>query len=171
MTRRTIIFDLETTGLSPRQGHRVIEVGAVALHGGEIVEEFHSLINAGYPIPWQAQQVHGISDAMLSDAPQPLEVFADFHNFIGSAPIVAHNAAFDISFLTAEFSRLGRVLSNPVYCTLKLGRKKLPTLPNHRLETIFYHLGGRIPAGNQRHRALDDARITAFVWRELNEIP
>lgn len=170
MTRRTIIFDFETTGLSPKQGHRVIEVGAVALSGMECVEEFHSLIDAGHPVGWQAQQVHGISNAMLVGAPSPAEVFRDFYDFIGSAPLVAHNAAFDTRFLVAEFAALGLPLANSVHCTLQLGRQKLPTLPNHRLDTIFHHLGGDVPVGVQLHRALDDARITAFVWRKLNEL-
>jgi DNA polymerase-3 subunit epsilon len=107
---------------------------------------------------------------MLVGAPTPEEVFADFHDFIGSAPLVAHNASFDTRFLTAELSHLGFSLPNPIHCTLKLGRKKLPTLQNHRLDTIFRHLGGEVPAGAQLHRALDDARITAFVWQKLNGI-
>lgn len=170
MTRRTIIFDFETTGLSPKQGHRVIEIGAVALDNLEIVEEFSTLVDAGQPISWQAEQVHGISNAMLAGAPTPDEVFSDFHSFIGSAPLVAHNASFDTRFLTAEFGHLGFDLPNPVHCTLKLGRAKLPQLHNHKLETIFRHLGGEVPEDAQLHRALDDARITAYVWKKLNEI-
>ena len=81
-----IIFDVETTGLSPNTGHRIIEIGAVALQGADMVSEFHSLIDSGHPVSRQAQQVHGISRRMLRGAPPPLEVFTAFREFIGHTP-------------------------------------------------------------------------------------
>ena len=167
MRDSVVVFDTETTGLSPRYGHRIIEVGAVKLSGGTIVDEFHSLIDAGVPIDPRAQAVHGISRAMLRGQPQPEEVFSDFHHFIGRSLLVAHNASFDLRFLHAEFGLLGFGLSNRVECTLKLSRKCLVELSNHRLETVYRYLGGIVDASVQQHRALDDARMAAFVWLGL----
>ncbi|NOY13046.1 MAG: 3'-5' exonuclease [Deltaproteobacteria bacterium] len=167
MTDSVIVFDTETTGLSPRYGHRIIEIGAVKLSGETIVDEFHSLIDAGVVISPQAQAVHGISRAMLRGQPRPEEVFFDFHNFIGQSLLVAHNAPFDLRFLRAEFGLLGFGLANQVECTLKLSRKYLSDLSNYRLETVYRHLGGVVDDSVQRHRALDDARMAAFVWLGL----
>ncbi len=164
-----VVFDVETTGLSPQQGHRIIEIGAVRLTGGEIVDEFQSLIDAGVPIDPQAQAVHGISRTMLRGQPRPEEVFAKFHNFIGRSTLVAHNAPFDTRFLRAEFASLGHGLSNRIDCTLKLSRRKLLRLPNYQLQTVYRHLGGEIDDSIQRHRALDDARMAAFVWLGLQK--
>jgi len=162
-----IIFDVETTGLSPNTGHRIIEIGAVALQGADMVSEFHSLIDSDHPVSRQAQQVHGISRRMLRGAPPPLEVFTAFREFIGHMPLVAHNAPFDTRFLRAEFARLGHSLTNRTYCTLQMSRRYWPHFPNHRLDTVFERLGGTIDQSIQRHRALDDARMAAFVWGEV----
>lgn len=163
---RWVVVDLETTGLSSRRD-RIIEIGAVAGDGGEITGEFHSLIDIGHPIPWQAQKVHGITDAMLRNQPAPAIVLEEFYQFMGQSALVAHNASFDMGFLRHEFGRLGFGLTNRNYCTLRLARQHFPQLPNHRLETVFRHLGGVIDGSVQRHRALDDARMAAFVWRML----
>ena len=164
-----VVFDVETTGLSPQQGHRIIEIGAVRLTGGEIVDEFQSLIDAGVPIAPQAQAVHGISRTMLRGQPRPEEVLPEFHNFIGRSTLVAHNAPFDTRFLRAEFASLGHDLPNRIDCTLKLSRRKLFRLPNYRLETVYRHLGGVMDDSIKRHRALDDARMAAFIWLGLQE--
>jgi len=78
--------------------------------------------------------------------------------------LVAHNAKFDVKFLRYELSRLGRRLSNRSICTLKLSKKRFPELPNHTLGTVARHVLGEVPPDLQRHRALDDARLTARVW-------
>ncbi len=164
-----IVFDTETTGLSPRNGDRIIEIGAVKLENGVVVDEFQSLINPGRSIPYQAQAVHGISQAMLHDQPLPAEVFPEFYDFICSATLVAHNAPFDQRFLTAELNLLGLRTPNKIECTMKLSRRYLSQLPNHRLYTVYRHLGGVEDSSMKRHRALDDARMAAFVWLELNK--
>ena len=165
-----IVFDVETTGLSPGTGHRIIEIGAVALRGTEIMSEFHSLIDCRYPISPQAQAVHGISARMLRGAPLPEEAFAMFRDFIGPLALVAHNAPFDTRFLRAEFDQLGYPLKNKVHCTLQLSRRHWPHFPNHKLDTVFEWLGGSVDQAIHRHRALDDARMTAFVWGKLQNI-
>jgi DNA polymerase III epsilon subunit family exonuclease len=162
-----VVVDVETTGLSSARD-RIIEIGAVAGEGRVITGEFHSLIDAGHPIPWQAQKVHGISDEMLRGQPRPEQALAEFHRFLGHGSLVAHNASFDVGFLQNEFGRLGLGLTNRHYCTLRLARQRYPRLPNHRLETVFRYLGGVVDDSVRRHRALDDARMAAFVWRVLS---
>jgi DNA polymerase-3 subunit epsilon len=162
-----IACDVETTGLSPSRGHRVIEIGAVRVKNGTPVKEFHSLIACGRGITKGARQIHGISEAMLQGQPEPQTVFAAFRTFIGQTPLAAHNAAFDLDFLRSEFSRLGWSLTNPTLCTLQASRRRLPWLPNYRLETVARHLLGDLPADTWLHRALGDARLVAKVWLKL----
>lgn len=137
---RHVIIDLETTGLSPRHGHRVIEIGAVAVENGAIAEEFSTLIDSGFLIPPQVQAIHGITDEMLEGQPPPEEVFPRFYAFIAGSILVAHNSAFDIRFLRHEFARLKMTLPHRHLCTLELSRLHLPRLPDHTLETIYLHL-------------------------------
>ena len=97
--QRVVAFDIETTGLSPWQSARAIEIGAVAIQDGKIATEFHSLINPEVPIPRSVQEIHGITEDMLEGQPGPVAVFSDFHRFINGALLVAHNAKFDLNFL------------------------------------------------------------------------
>jgi DNA polymerase-3 subunit epsilon len=166
---RIVAIDVETTGLSPTRGHRVIEIGAVAIEGGSIIEEFHSLIFSGRRISLAARNVHGISDEMLIGQPAPEVVFPHFHQFISGSIVVAHNAEFDMAFIRQEFYRLGLSMNCPFVCTLHLGRRFCRGLSNYRLETVARHLLGRLPCDRQRHRALDDARIVAQVWLALGK--
>lgn len=163
------IVDVETTGLSPRYGDRVIEIGAVSVEGGEIVSEFGTLLQVDRCIPWEVQQIHGITDAMLIGQPLPEEVYPLFHKFIGKNILVAHNAKFDVAFLRHEYARQGLMLENKTRCTLEISRMRFPHLANHKLETVARHLLGNLPSEGKRHRALDDARLTARVWLALNE--
>jgi DNA polymerase-3 subunit epsilon len=164
---RTIAVDVETSGLSVQRGGRVIEVGAVALEGGTIVAEFDTLIDTGALIHYGAYRVHGISEEMLYGKPLPEEVWGSFREFAGDAPLVAHNAPFDRSFVRHELGLIGVDLPNRWHCTVRLARQKLPQLPNHRLDTVYRYLFGSLPASVQRHRALDDARLAARVWVAL----
>ena len=165
--QRVIVLDTETTGLSVRNNGRVIEIGAVAVENGQIVAELATLINSGAPINYGAYRVHGISEQMLAGRPTPQEVWPWFLEFAGNSPLVAHNAAFDRAFVQHELHLLGMSLANPWHCTVRLSRRKLPRLMNHKLETVYKHLFGELPEEVQRHRALDDARMAARVWMEL----
>jgi len=109
-TDRHVVVDVETTGLSPRAGHRVIEIGAVALEEGRIVGEFATLIDAGVPVPYAVQAIHGITDEMLAGQPTPEQALPLFDAFIRESTLVAHNAPFDLRFLSHEFARLGMPL-------------------------------------------------------------
>ena len=164
---RHVIVDVETTGISVARGGRVIEVGAVAVEEGRIVAELDTLICVHAPIAAGAYRVHGISRDMLCGKPGPEEVWPWFLEFVADAPLVAHNAPFDSGFIRHELGRLGKRLSNRWHCTVRGSRRTLPHLPNHRLETVYRHLFGSLPGGTQTHRALDDARLTARVWVEL----
>jgi DNA polymerase-3 subunit epsilon len=164
---RVVIVDVETTGLSIAKAGRVIEIGAVAIENGSIVAELDTLIDTGAAISYGAYRVHGISESMLRGKPQPLDVWPAFLEFTSNSPLVAHNSPFDSAFVRNELSLVGKVLPNLWHCTVRLSRKHLPNLANHRLDTVYSHLFGEIPQTVKRHRALDDARLTAKIWLAL----
>jgi DNA polymerase III epsilon subunit len=162
-----IAIDVETTGMSPMRGHRIIEVGAVKIGQNTLGPEFHSLIDCGRRITKGAQKVHGISNSMLHGQPKPENVFQKFRSFVGSADLVAHNAQFDRSFLVAEYGRLGWRLPNQFICTLRLSQRNLPRLSNYKLITIARYLLGNRAKNAQTHRALNDARLAAGIWLKI----
>jgi DNA polymerase III subunit epsilon len=166
---RKVVVDVETTGFSALRGGRVIEIGAVAIESGRIVGELGTLIDTGAEISYGAFRVHGISEAMLRGKPGPEDVWPQVREFIGDADLVAHNSPFDSAFVRHELALLGHGLANHWHCTVRLARKRLPHLPNHRLDTVYRHLFGDFPPGAARHRALDDARHTAQIWLELTK--
>ena len=128
---RHVVVDLETTGLSPRHGHRIIEIGAVAVERGAIVDEFTTLIDAGVPIPSTVQAIHGITDEMIEGQPKPEEALPHFYDFIAGSVIIAHNAAFEVTFLRHEFARLKMSLPHRHLCTLEMSRRHFPRLADH----------------------------------------
>ncbi|MHB9024769.1 MAG: 3'-5' exonuclease [Armatimonadota bacterium] len=158
---RIVALDLETTGLSP-QRHRIVEFGAVCWQDGEEIGHFQTLVHPGCPIPRSATRVHGITDAMVQDQPPIDEVLPAFCDFCRADLIVAHNASFDLGFLKMECARLGLPpLTGPTADTCALARRRLPQVPNYRLETLKAVLG----IGNgQAHRALDDARDCLAIF-------
>jgi len=164
---RIVVIDVETTGLSAQRGGRVIEVGAVEIVTGAIVNEYATLIDTGASINYGAWLVHGISAEMLDGKPVPEDVWPELHGFVGDATLAAHNAPFDRTFVQHECGLLGMNLPNQWRCTVSLSRKMLPRLMNHKLETVYRHLFGGLPVGAKQHRALDDARMAARIWLEL----
>ncbi len=163
-----VFFDVETTGLSPSYGHRIIEIGAVSVSpDGTAISEFHSLVNPGVPISEGAARVHGITQSMLRGQPTPEEIIPRFRDFIRDSLLVAHNASFDLRFLRHEFERLRMNLAHPHVCTLELSRRRCPHLPNYRLETVHRHLCGPTDNGGQSHRALADAHMVAQIWMKM----
>jgi DNA polymerase-3 subunit epsilon len=163
---RTVVLDIETTGLSPEHGDRVIEVGAIALEGKSIVNEFHSLIDTERPIDPDAGRIHRITKYMLCGQPKAEYVFQKFHRFIEESVLVAHYAAFDLSFIAHEFGRLKLDLRQPYLCTLALGRKMFPDLDRHDLGSLYRHLYNS--EAEIKHRALEDAKVTAKIWIKLD---
>ncbi len=164
--RKHVFFDIETTGLFPRRGDRIIEIGAVAFLDGTLEQEFSSMMNAQKRITKAAQQVHGISNEELQNAPEPETVCRNFNDFITGSTLIAHNAAFDMSFLRYEFQRHRLCLNNKTLCTLQMSKRQFPTLPNHKLETVYQHIVGDKQI-KQKHRALDDARMVAAIWMAM----
>ena len=161
---RKIFFDVETSGLSPANGDRVIEIGAVAVTDGLIEAEFSTLIGVDCDIHWAAQRVHGISPAMLRGQPLPEEVWPAFLGFAANAPLIAHNAPFDSRFLHHELGGLGLRLNNAIHCSLEASRRHFPRLASHRLDVVARHVLGDIPADCRMHRAQGDARLLARLW-------
>jgi len=164
-----IVIDFETSGMSPNQGDRAIEVGAVLIRNGQITDSFQSLINPGFLVTREIEMVTGINNRMLSEAPDASTVIPDLGRFIGSYPLVAHNASFDQKFLEAEFAQIGKKRPFNFGCTLKIARRIYPDLPNYKLETLIKIKG--LASGGQFHRALADAEMTAALWlRMLNDL-
>ena len=155
-----VITDTETTG-SKAASNRIIEIGAVKVVGGEIVDRFSQLINPERAIPGRIQQLTGISTAMVFDQPLAADVLPRYLDFLGDGILVAHNLPFDLRFLNAELARLGRPpLANQTLCTLRLARRLLRGLPSKGLTAVADFYG--IPIRG-RHRALGDAEATAEI--------
>ena len=162
---RTAVIDFETTGISPTCGDRATEVAIVLLEGGKVVDRFQSLMNAGMRIPAFITQLTGISNAMVAAAPAAAQVMGEASRFVGSAPLVAHNAAFDRKFWQAELARVGLAAPQPFICTLLLSRRLYPQAPNHKLGSLVdYH---RLPRTGQAHRALADAEMAAELLGQI----
>ena len=165
--RRLVAVDVETTGISTARGGRVIEVAAIAIEDGSLAASFQSLIDTKTPISTGAYRVHGISQGMLYGKPDPRDVWSRFRDFVSDSPLIAHNAPFDSSYILHELALLGHRLPNRWYCTVRLARKRLPHLCNHKLGTVARHLFPDLPADLQLHRAMDDARLAGRIWLAL----
>lgn len=162
--KRLVFIDIETTGLDPRRGHRIVEIGAIAMVNNQMISEYHNLVQVDYLIPRHVSEIHGITDDMLNNQPLPEQVYPELNHFIQYSLLIAHNAKFDVSFLRHEFDRLNLSFNNRSICTLTISRRHHPNLPNHKLGTVYKHLIGEQPADAKRHRALDDARMVAAIW-------
>ena len=165
---REIVLDTETTGLDPQDGHRIVEIGAVELHNhvptGNV---YHQYINPLITMPDQAFAIHGLSDEFLSDKPKFSEIAKEFLDFIGSAKLVIHNAAFDIKFINAELKRIDKeeITFDRATDTLAIARKKFPGSP-----ASLDSLCRRFKIDNSArvvHGALLDSQILAEVYLEL----
>lgn len=161
------VIDFETTGISPGQGARATEVAIVMLENNRVVDRFQSLMNAGVYIPAFITQLTGISNAMVTAAPDAAEVMAQASRFVGNTPMVAHNAAFDRKFWVAELERLDLPAEQPFACTLLLSRRLYPQAPSHKLGSLVdYH---RLPRTGQAHRALADAEMAAALLSQIQQ--
>lgn len=147
--------DLETTG-GLAAHHRIIEVGIVLLDGGEIVEEWSTLVNPGLRIPPAIAAFTGIDDAMVTEAPSFEQVAAEVRRRLEGRLFVAHNARFDYGFLRTEFRRLDVRFSAPVLCTVRLSRMLYAEHPRHNLDALMERFELTC---NARHRALGDAQV------------
>lgn len=159
-----VVLDFETSGMSPDQGDRAIEIGAVLIRGGEIVDHFQSLINPGKRINRFIEDYTGITNEMLQEAPAATQVMSEFFEFISDYPLVAHNASFDRRFLDAELCQIRKTRRQEFGCSLLVARRLYPEAPNHKLETLIRYKG--LPTG-RFHRALADSEMTARLWLQM----
>jgi DNA polymerase III subunit epsilon len=171
-----IVFDLETTGLSPEKD-AIVEIGAMRIRGGQLDEAqvFQTLVKPQdsrgqtLSIPWYTQRVHGISDRMVQDAPRLGEVLPAFLDFVGGRAVVAHNVAFDSGFIRAGAARHGLVWKPArEVCTVQLSRRAFPHERGHKLDAVADRLGLEFEIGG-RHRSLGDVRVTAEAFLLLTE--
>jgi DNA polymerase-3 subunit epsilon len=164
MTRAdtVIVLDFETTGLSPDYGDRAIEIGAVRIENGEVVDRFQALMNPGRRINRFIEDYTGITNSMLKDAPPCKEVMHDFADFIDGYNLVAHNASFDKRFLDAELAKISRSYSGQFTCSMLMSRRIYQNAPNHKLGTLIEY--ANIPTDGAFHRALFDSEMTAKLW-------
>lgn len=162
-----VVLDLETTGLDPARD-RITEVGAVRVRGGEVLGELRTFVHPGRPIPPAVTAVTGITDAMVAHAPSEAAVLGHVLSFLDGAVLVAHNAAFDLSFLRSAAARCATPEPTPVVLdTARLSRRLLrDEVRDHRLATLARHLRARTAPA---HRALADARATVDVLHGLLE--
>ena len=157
-----VVVDVEATG-AKTPPNRLIELGAYRIRDGRIVDKFLTLVNPEIPIPRFVASLTGISNDMVKRAPVFADVAPRWLDFVSESVLVAHNAPFDTSFLNHEISRVypGHRMVNPHLCTVKLSRRVLRDLLNHRLDTIANHFS--IPIVS-RHRAGSDALATAEIF-------
>ena len=163
---REIVLDTETTGLDPREGHRIIEMAAVELDGVRIGQRWHSLFDPKRPIDGEATAVHGITNNDLKGQPTFEEQVDSFLAFTEGATLIAHNAPFDRGFIAAEMWRCKRVWEAQWIDTLPLARKKVPKGRGHSLDALCKHYGIRKTA-RAIHGAVLDTLLLAEVYVRL----
>jgi len=161
------VVDVETTGWAPEDAS-ITEIGAVRVHGGTAIAEFGSLVNPGTPVPPAITELTGISDEMLASAPPVGAVLPGLLAFADGSVLAAHNAPFDLAFLTAASAAIGRDWPGfEVLDTVRLARHLMATpqeVPDRKLATLAQFFGTPV---RPSHRALDDARATSVVLGEL----
>jgi DNA polymerase III epsilon subunit len=162
------VFDTETTGLDPHKGHRIVEIAAVRIENGIILEEnsFSTFVNPEREIPWEAKQVNHISDEDVKDAPTIMTVLPEFLEYAKGSILVAHNAQFDMEFLSCEKDFCWGYVDLPeCLCTMRLSQSLHKTIFRHNLDALSEHL--KIPLPENRHRALPDVIQTAKVLLKM----
>ena len=155
-----VVFDIETTGFSP-VNDRIIEIGAVKVSGGEVVDRFSAFVNPKVPIPYEIEKLTGIRDEMVLDAPDIEEVLPQFLAFCADCVLVAHNANFDMSFIMENAGRLGFPTEYTYVDTVGIARVLLPNQNKHTLDAVAKTLGISL---ENHHRAVDDAECTAWIF-------
>lgn len=162
---RIAVIDFETTGITPGAGCRATEVAVVMLEQGRIVERYQSLMNAGLAVPAFVTGLTGITTAMVRSAPPADRVMNEVAEFVGTTPLLAHNASFDQKFWDYELGRIGRSRSQSFACSLLLSRRLLPDAPNHKLGTL--NRWANLPDTGTAHRAMADAEMAANLLQHL----
>ncbi len=164
-THPIAVIDFETTGMTPAHGARATEIAIVLMRGGQVVDRFQSLMHTGAWIPPFITQLTGITNAMVQSAPAAQDVMREAARFVGDAPLVAHNAAFDHKFWCAELAHAGLPAPHRFACTVLLSRRLYPEARSHSLGRIMDHLG--LPRTGTAHRALADAEMAAALLARM----
>src|SRR5580692_337197 len=165
---REIVFDTETTGFDPAEGHRIVEIGCVELIDHfPTGKSFQAYLNPERDVPIESQRVHGLSEEFLRDKPFFAAVAEEFLAFIGDAPLVIHNASFDIKFINAELSRTGHppIPLSRAIDTIEIAKRKVPGA-RYSLDELCKRFGVDLTA-RAKHGALLDADLTAQIYLEL----
>ena len=164
------VFDVETTGLDPRRGHKIIELAALRIEDGKILTNapFNSLVNPERPIPMDAMQVNKIRNEDVLGAPTIDQVLPMFLDFAKDTLLVAHNAEFDMGFLNTEKEHCWGFIDIPdALCTMRLSQSVFPNEFRHNLNVVALRLGLEMPT--DRHRALPDVLLTAQALLKMIE--
>lgn len=146
-------------------GDRAIEIGAVKIQNGQVIETFQELMDPGFPIDSFIEGYTGITNSMLKEARICENVMNDFADFIGDNNLVAHNASFDKRFLDSEFSAISRKYSGDFVCSMLLARRLYQNAFNHQLGTLIDYKN--IPSDGTFHRALYDSQMTTKLWLNM----
>ena len=163
LSRDIVVVDFETTGLNTKKC-RIIEIGAIRIRNGQIIEEYSKFVNPGMPIPEVVTNLTGISDAMVVNAKDASVEIPALLEFIGDSPFAAHNASFDYPVLVSECKRLGIDISLSVIDTLELSRRLYPDMRSHKLSAVCKKLGVSL---KNAHRAVHDAHATALCLNAM----
>ena len=161
-----VVFDLETTGFSPLNNN-IIEIGAVKVVNGEIIDKFSTFVNPKEPIPFRIEELTGINDSMVVDAPTIDKILPDFLEFSKGCVMVAHNADFDMRFIIQNCERLGINEEFTYLDTVALARILIPTISKYKLDNVAKALGVSL---ENHHRAVDDAGCTAEIFVKFIEM-
>lgn len=174
--KRQIVFDTETTGLKPEDGHRIVEIGAVELIDGQKTgRTYHTLLNPERHIPEEVVRVHQIDDAKVKNAPFFRDVVDEFLNFIKDSELLIHNADFDIKFVNSELDKVnkGKIwdhVKNAV-CTLKLSKRLFEEERSHSLDSMCKRFNVDLSQREEEgHGALLDCQLLADCYIEINRI-
>ncbi len=161
-----VVFDLETTGFSPKK-NKIIEIGAVKVQNGAITDRFSTFVNPQLPIPFDIEELTGIRDDMVMDAPLIGEILPEFMEFCKGCVMVAHNAEFDMSFIQKNCEDLHLACDFTVADTVAMARFLLPQLNRYKLDTVAKAVGVSL---ENHHRAVDDAACTAEIFVKFIEM-
>lgn len=166
-----VVFDTETTGLAPRGGDEIVQIAGVRVVNRRALtgEAFDTLVDPDGPIPQASTKVHGITQDMVQGAPNIAEAGRRFHSYCEDAILVAHNAAFDMTFLRLKENQIGRVFDQPTLCTVLLSAALFDHTGQHTLDALAERFGVCIPP-EHRHTALGDALATADVFLHMLDI-